>query len=462
MNLANAMPAVCSAIGSNKFEQIAEVRSINRTGPANGANVYFEFGLAAGPLPMQQERVPANGPVRTSAPARAEGELDLSDAVVLISCVKSKRARSAPARSLYTSAWFHKARDLVEASGARWFVLSSRYGLVVPGTEIAPYDYTLNTLGVDERRLWAAKVLDKLVPEIHHERRVVMFAGARYREFLIEPLERLGMEVVVPMAHLRRGEQLGWLTETRMSRLSDLVRFYALLDRLKQRLGGTRTLASFEGLRDWPERGVYFFFEPTEARNESGVGPRVVRVGTHALGTGSRSTLRQRLGQHRGGNTGGGNHRGSIFRLLIGQALLAQGGLPSCPSWGVKSDAAKACEALGIDRQTLIAAEAPVEQAVSRHIGAMPFLWLDIDDQPGPHSRAVSIEGNAIALLSNHARTPLDPASPGWLGHSSDRPRVRSSGLWNQQHVEETHDPPFSMPWGERSTGSGAEIDPVQ
>jgi hypothetical protein len=53
MNLANAMPAVCSAIGSNKFEQIAQVRSINRTGPANGANVYFEFGLAADPLPIQ-------------------------------------------------------------------------------------------------------------------------------------------------------------------------------------------------------------------------------------------------------------------------------------------------------------------------------------------------------------------------------------------------------------------------
>ena len=150
-----------------------------------------------------------------------------------------------------------------------------------------------------------------------------------------------------------------------MSRLSDLVHFYALLDRLKQRVGGTRVLASFEGFRDWPERGVYFFFEPTEARNEGGVGPRVVRVGTHALGTGSRSTLRQRLGQHRGGNTGGGNHRGSIFRLLVGQALLARGGLPPCLSWGVKGDAAKAREALGIDRQTLTAAEAPVEKAAA-------------------------------------------------------------------------------------------------
>jgi hypothetical protein len=35
-----------------------------------------------------------------------------------------------------------------------------------------------------------------------------------------------------------------------MSRLSDLVRVYALLDRLKHRLGGPRNLASFAALRD--------------------------------------------------------------------------------------------------------------------------------------------------------------------------------------------------------------------
>ncbi len=228
-----------------------------------------------------------------------------------------------------------------------------------------------------------------------------------------------------------------------MSRLSDLVRFYTLLDRLKQHLGGTRTPAEFAALRDWPERGVYFFFEPDEIRRESGFRPRVVRVGTHGLGTGSRSTLRQRLGQHRGGSMGGGNHRGSIFRLLIGQALLARGGLPSCPSWGVKSDAAKACEVLGLDRTTLVAAEAPVEQAVSRYVATMPLLWLDIDDAPSPSSLRGFIERNAIALLSNHERTPLDPASPGWLGHHSGRRLVRSSGLWNQQHVEEAHDSSF-------------------
>jgi len=228
-----------------------------------------------------------------------------------------------------------------------------------------------------------------------------------------------------------------------MSRIDDLVRFYDLLYHLEQVLGGARTLANLSDYRDWPERGVYLFFEPDEARRESGEGPRVVRVGTHALGAGSRSTLRQRLGQHRGKVSGGGNHRGSIFRLLVGQALLAQGELASCKSWGVKGDAGRASVALDMDRGELAATEEPVERAVSRRLGTMTFLWLNIGDEPGPGSLRGAIERNAIALLSNHGRAPLDPPSPSWLGHASDRPLVRGSGLWNQRHVEEAYDPAF-------------------
>jgi hypothetical protein len=46
----------------------------------------------------------------------------------------------------------------------------------------------------------------------------------------------------------------------------DLDRFYSLLRQLETALGGTRMLADCHGRLGWPQRGVYFFFEPGEFR----------------------------------------------------------------------------------------------------------------------------------------------------------------------------------------------------
>jgi hypothetical protein len=217
-----------------------------------------------------------------------------------------------------------------------------------------------------------------------------------------------------------------------MDRMRDLVRFYDLLDRLEQRLGGPRRLADCNGHQGWPKRGVYFFFELGEARSDSGSGPRVVRVGTHALKDGSGSSLWGRLSQHRGTAQGtGGNHRSSIFRSLIGEALPKKLSLPAVHSWGQKSDLAQAATSLGDPIEALRASEHPLEVAVSKYIGEMPFLWLNVSDPPGPQSQRSTIERGAIALLSNWGKPALDPPSEKWLGSFSKHIRVRGSGLWN-------------------------------
>jgi hypothetical protein len=78
----------------------------------------------------------------------------------------------------------------------------------------------------------------------------------------------------------------------------------------------------------WPSRGVYFFFDPSEPRTDTGTGASIVRVGTHALTTTSRTTLWKHLPQHRGSSVPvRGNHRRSIFRELVGEGL----GLPRRP-----------------------------------------------------------------------------------------------------------------------------------
>ena len=228
------------------------------------------------------------------------------------------------------------------------------------------------------------------------------------------------------------------------SRLIDTVRFYGLLDRLDAWVGGARTLADCRRNMNWPERGVYFFFEHGESRTGSGSGPRVVRIGTHGLINRAKSTLWGRLYQQRGAaSTGGGNHRGSIFRLLVGIALERQENVRPPPSWGVTSDIRSAARQIGIGLEEVKQWERGLEVKVSRYFTGMPFLCLNVDDEPSPDSQRGFIERNAVALLSDFGERAVDAPSPNWLGRHSDRGRVRLSGLWNNNHVDGTYHPSF-------------------
>jgi len=184
----------------------------------------------------------------------------------------------------------------------------------------------------------------------------------------------------------------------------------------------------------WPKRGVYFFFEPGETRDTAPASQRVVRVGTHALAAKSRTTLWTRLSEHRGtSNPRGGNHRGSIFRLLAGEALLNREASITVESWGRGSSATRGLR--GLEREH--------EIRVSEYLSGMKLLFVEVPDDPGRDSARGTIERNAIALLSGYLKPAPDQPSADWLGHYSGRERVRRSGLWNNNHVDEAYDPDF-------------------
>ena len=135
------------------------------------------------------------------------------ETLCLVSCVGAKRTRPALAKDLYQSDWFVKARAYVESVGSCWFILSAKYGLVCPGEVIEPYDMTLNTMGVAERRNWSGRVEQQMGTRMPDADRIVVLAGQRYREFLMKYLARRAKTVDVPMASMRIGEQLSWLTK---------------------------------------------------------------------------------------------------------------------------------------------------------------------------------------------------------------------------------------------------------
>lgn len=132
--------------------------------------------------------------------------------VILVGCVKSKRATAAAAKDLYTSTLFAKARAYAERSTVPWYVLSAKYGLVQPDEWIEPYEMYLPQTTHSYRSAWGAHVTEQLetregplpqkVVEIH--------AGAAYADALLPRLTSLGAVVTQPLEGLRMGERLAW------------------------------------------------------------------------------------------------------------------------------------------------------------------------------------------------------------------------------------------------------------
>ena len=205
-----------------------------------------------------------------------------------------------------------------------------------------------------------------------------------------------------------------------VERLEDIKRFYAILQSLERKIGERRILAECSKASGWPKRGVYFFMESSEERSGSGQGLRVVRVGSHSTQKGgSRTSLWNRLSQHRSGRVSG-----SVFRNLVGRALYNGG------------------------HTTKVAAEPEISDVIRR----MPFLWMEVDvagDMAAGSQLRNYIERNSIRLLSNYCRELIDPPSVEWLGNQctdakgNANSKVIGSGLWNQRHVDEDPNPDF-------------------
>lgn len=203
----------------------------------------------------------------------------------------------------------------------------------------------------------------------------------------------------------------------------NIDKFYDLLDEVVKKFP-KRTLDTISKSK-LPEKGVYFFFEQNETRQNINL-DRVVRIGTHAAIANSNATLYDRLYNHKGSKDLTGNHRGSVFRKLIGYSLLYKDRL-NFPHWGDK---------LKKSDKLIKASEKPLEKIVSTYLNTLTFTVLEV---PGPSSKnndRAFIENNSIALLSNYDGLATDKCSKDWLGQYSRDSKIIESGLWNSRCVE--------------------------
>lgn len=132
----------------------------------------------------------------------------IPERIGLVACCGQKLEGRHPAQDLYVSSLFRKSRAWVTTHCSSWYILSAKYGLVIPSQMIETYDVTLNAMPAAERRAWAARVREELEPFAGAN--FVALAGERYCAALD------GLRVERPLQGMGIGQQLGWLTRQNM------------------------------------------------------------------------------------------------------------------------------------------------------------------------------------------------------------------------------------------------------
>jgi len=171
---------------------------------------------------------------------------------------------------------------------------------------------------------------------------------------------------------------------------------------------------------DIPSNGLYFFYEDGEICPHTGK-PRIVRVGNHPR---SQNGLRNRLKMHYGGNK-----NSSVFRKFLGGAILRKRN-PNYPClqpgpgkghWERQDE--KTCELCR-----------PIENEVTELLKKnFKFRCVEIVDKDERND----MEKKLIATLS---KCPQCGPSNRWLGLWAYNEKVKSSGLWNSDYVDEPYE----------------------
>jgi F0F1-type ATP synthase beta subunit len=131
--------------------------------------------------------------------------------IVLIACASKKLGEKAKARNIYTSTLFKLNLKYAQSLNPdKIFVISAKHGMLDLNEEIEPYNETLNKMKIENRKLWAEKVLEQLkkISDIEKDE-IIFLAGKKYREFLIPHIKNYK----VPLMGLGIGKQLKFLKE---------------------------------------------------------------------------------------------------------------------------------------------------------------------------------------------------------------------------------------------------------
>lgn len=325
--------------------------------------------------------------------------------VALISCVSEKERSALPAKDLYVSRLFRGAYQYAKQIGAeKIFILSARYGLVEETEVIAPYDETLNSKPIADRKAWAAGVLESLNEKTDLQKdEFVILAGKKYREFLVDQLAN----VSIPLEGMSIGKQLDFYKKRLAS--EQCGKLHSLVKEGKRFTFET----GFDGV---PENGIYIMFEKGETGHG---GERIVRIGTHR----GENELKSRVKQHFVME----NKNRSIFRKNIGRCFLHQDANPYLAIWNYDMTTKEYQERYGnqVDDVLEKKIESEISSYIRENISFRVLQVLSREDRKKYESQLIGTVANCIDCQP----------SANWLGRQSPERKIRESGLWQKEHL---------------------------
>lgn len=111
--------------------------------------------------------------------------------IALIACVKDKLDHPAPAKDLYQGNLFNNwLKDVKDRNISEYYILSGKYGLLLPNEVIEPYDLNLGEQSLEFQSAWSENVLIRLnmlvnLSDVH----VVIYTNPVYYRDLIHKFE---------------------------------------------------------------------------------------------------------------------------------------------------------------------------------------------------------------------------------------------------------------------------------
>lgn len=141
------------------------------------------------------------------------------DAIAIVGCGKQKLdlegKGAVPIARLYTSTYYELKRDYAKVCCDRYYVLSAKHGLALPGMYVEEsYDLTIDDLDDNALDAWAADVAGDLraIGTHHPVDPIVVLAGKQYVAPLWDVLRALPNPVRCPFEQTDGiGEQMAWL-----------------------------------------------------------------------------------------------------------------------------------------------------------------------------------------------------------------------------------------------------------